>query len=107
MPTVLKSGSLNLPEPSGPLQACNEIALPLQNNVCAMCSANARVISLGVAYVLNKSIFSMSTQGNQPLVRNLWILTDMNWNNLKFISMFLTSVAAVHFCVNENQTGKI
>ena len=28
MPTVLKSGSLNLLEPSGPAQACNGIALP-------------------------------------------------------------------------------
>ena len=28
MPTVLKSGSLNLLEPSGPVQACNGIALP-------------------------------------------------------------------------------
>jgi hypothetical protein len=28
VPTVLKSGSLNLLEPSGPVQACNEIALP-------------------------------------------------------------------------------
>jgi len=26
--TVLKSGSLNLLEPSGPVQACNGIALP-------------------------------------------------------------------------------
>ena len=25
----MKSGSLNLPEPSGPVQACNGIALPL------------------------------------------------------------------------------
>ena len=29
MPIVLKSGSLNLLEPSGPVQACNGIALPL------------------------------------------------------------------------------
>jgi hypothetical protein len=29
MPIVLKSGSLNLLEPSGPVKACNEIALPL------------------------------------------------------------------------------
>ena len=28
MPTVLKSGSLILLEPSGPVQACNGIALP-------------------------------------------------------------------------------
>ena len=31
--SVLKSGSLNLLEPSGPVQACNGIALPLQLNV--------------------------------------------------------------------------
>jgi hypothetical protein len=29
VPIVLKSGSLNLLEPSGPIQACNGIALPL------------------------------------------------------------------------------
>jgi len=29
VPIVLKSGSLNLLEPSGPVQACNGIALPL------------------------------------------------------------------------------
>jgi hypothetical protein len=29
VPIVLKSGSLNLLEPSGPLKACSGIALPL------------------------------------------------------------------------------
>jgi len=29
MPIVMKSGSLNLLEPLGPVQACNGIALPL------------------------------------------------------------------------------
>ena len=29
VPTVLKSGGLKLLEPSGPVQACNEIALPI------------------------------------------------------------------------------
>jgi len=29
VPIVLKSGSLNLLEPSGPVQACNGIAIPL------------------------------------------------------------------------------
>ena len=29
MPTVLKSGSLSLLEPSWPVQACNGLALPL------------------------------------------------------------------------------
>ena len=35
MPIVLKSGSLNLLEPSGPVQACNGIALPFSfKNSC-------------------------------------------------------------------------
>ena len=29
VPTIMKSGNLNLLEPSGPVQACNGIALPL------------------------------------------------------------------------------
>jgi len=33
MPIVLKSRSLNLLEPSGPVQACNGIALPLPSTV--------------------------------------------------------------------------
>jgi len=32
VPTVLKSGSLNLLEPSGPVQACNGIALPFTSS---------------------------------------------------------------------------
>jgi len=32
VPIVLKSGSLNLLEPSGPVQACNGIALPFFKN---------------------------------------------------------------------------
>jgi hypothetical protein len=34
VPIVLKSGSLNLLEPSGPVKACNGIGLPyLTNNI--------------------------------------------------------------------------
>jgi len=33
VPTVLKSGSLNLLEPSGPVEACDGIALPLPNSL--------------------------------------------------------------------------
>jgi len=33
VPIVLKSGSLNLLEPSGPVQACNGIALSFYNRV--------------------------------------------------------------------------
>ena len=36
MPTVLKSGSLKLLEPSGPVQACNGIALPFTTFKCRL-----------------------------------------------------------------------
>jgi hypothetical protein len=41
MPIFLKSGSLKLLEPSGPVQACNGIALPLPSHLITelqMCS---------------------------------------------------------------------
>jgi hypothetical protein len=37
VPIVLKSGSFNLLEPSGPVKACNGIALPLSNWQYAFC----------------------------------------------------------------------
>jgi len=44
VPIVLKSGSLNLLEPSGPVQACNGIALPSYmttvNNIFAVMVRN-------------------------------------------------------------------
>ena len=43
MPIVLKSGSLNLLEPSGPVQACNGIALPsCENSVLGMVFGSKR-----------------------------------------------------------------
>jgi len=38
MPIILKSGSLNFLKPSGPVQACNGIALPLPLpcNICVL-----------------------------------------------------------------------
>jgi len=47
VPIVLKSGRLNLLKPSGPVQACNEIALPLpytsHNSLCNVQSILQRV----------------------------------------------------------------
>jgi hypothetical protein len=37
MPIVLKSGNLNLLEPSGPVQACNGIALPFTVDTLNRC----------------------------------------------------------------------
>ena len=48
MQIVLKSGSLNLLEPSGPVQACNGIALPLpySNGVSPQKSSNKLCLGL-------------------------------------------------------------
>jgi hypothetical protein len=43
MPIVLKSGSLNLREPSGPVQACDGIALPF--NGVSSCVHTAHMFS--------------------------------------------------------------
>jgi hypothetical protein len=41
VPTVLKSGSLGLLEPSGPVQACNGIALTFCKSFCLYCYRHA------------------------------------------------------------------
>jgi len=48
VPTVLKSGSPNLLEPSGPVQACNGIALPfyiLLNSIIGSVEPSAFVVN--------------------------------------------------------------
>jgi hypothetical protein len=47
-PTVLKSGSLNLLEPSGPVQDCNGIALP---NMFMRCVASCMTYTAPIASI--------------------------------------------------------
>ena len=44
MPIVLKSGSLNLLEPSGPVQSCNGVALPLSKHIYMIDIYNGDVV---------------------------------------------------------------
>ena len=56
MPIVLNSGSLNLLEPSGPVQACNGIALPfltVLDNTGMSCETNHRFWVLGHTFLPN------------------------------------------------------
>jgi hypothetical protein len=52
VPIVLKSGSLNFLEPSGPVQACNGIALPFT------CICTSRISFKLYEYVFNLSLIS-------------------------------------------------
>ena len=54
MPIVLKSGSLNLMEPSGPVQACNEIALLLPLPISI--GASDRIYSIQYCTGLSKKM---------------------------------------------------
>ena len=55
MPIVLKSGNLNLLEPSGPVQACNGIALPFL--LLVLLSVSCHQSSILVDSALTKSEF--------------------------------------------------
>ena len=46
MPTVLKSGSLNLLEPSGPVQACNGIALAIKEKPLVKVTSEHRSVTV-------------------------------------------------------------
>jgi hypothetical protein len=61
VPIVLKSGRFNLLEPSGPVKACNGIALPLLADLIGMSctkhrvniSKNLFIITAGVNYFIS------------------------------------------------------
>jgi len=59
VPTVLKSGNLNLLEPSGPVQVCNGIALPLS----LQSDTHTNPLHYTVKSVLNKDL----------AIREIWI----------------------------------
>ena len=72
MPSVLKSGSPNLLEPSGPVQACNEIALPLS-------LFRKDAVTIYVPYEQATVLQSMLTQKfpqNQPMSNHLSLQTS-------------------------------
>jgi hypothetical protein len=55
VPIVLKSGNVNLLDPSGPVQACNGIALPLYYNVFVIVYAQTFRISVFVYFKICKT----------------------------------------------------
>ena len=79
VPIVLKSGSLNLLKPSGPLQACNGIALPLLRY--GHRKGKIKEQELEKSSYLKKRLGRESTLEN--LIRNKDIsrkLKVLNWN---------------------------
>jgi len=56
---VTKSGSLNLLEPSGPLQACNGTALPLPLHLTS-CDINLVFITLSIRHTVNRHAHTLT-----------------------------------------------
>jgi hypothetical protein len=65
VPFVLNSGSLNLLEPSGTLQACNGIALPLYVHLCKRFAWIATSVVVGGTSYRKVSLWT----GNQATIR--------------------------------------
>jgi hypothetical protein len=70
VPIVLKSGSLNLLEPLGPLQACNRIALPLPN-VCTVFSV--LIVLFCVLFVCKFVLYYCHRESTQLQLTNIYI----------------------------------
>jgi hypothetical protein len=55
VPIVLKSGSLNLLEPSGPVKACNGIALPLPYLLMMSIKSARNMLFIGIKLKVNSA----------------------------------------------------
>ena len=79
MPIVLKSGNLNLLEPSGPVQACNGTALPLPfttlflNQLVVIC-LELKGFSIGVSVYEGKGMPYFTDGILQPYFGNRELL---------------------------------
>jgi hypothetical protein len=62
VPTVLKSGSLSVLEPSGPVKACNGIALPLNGN------AECEIVSIKVITFMWNALIPVLSESYPYLV---------------------------------------
>ena len=83
MSIVLKSGSLNLLEPSGPVQACNGIALPLR--------------SFSISFVL--STFILTNHDFQTEKNEKSVITDYLSKHTMFRHNFSLVFSVIrHYC---------
>ena len=74
MPTVLKSGSLNLLESSGPIQGCNGIAFPFTftNTWCTQCQSRTTNKGWSCSLVLSLGLTSNSSQQQTWWPKCIW-----------------------------------
>ena len=99
MPTVLKSGNLNLLEPSGPDQACNGIALPyiftvvctyLWGSCCLVGALNTSLSSiLSRTSIIFSSYPSPNSMRHCSSIENVACSVDLRWVAFPVFGWFL------------------
>ena len=92
VPTVLKSGSLDLLEPSGPVQACNGTALPLPHSsydLCQLCiGPKTRYLMLLSMLTVHTCLPSNNKEKIRFLVFSSWLLCSMRIATLHCQAMY-------------------
>jgi hypothetical protein len=87
VPIVLKSGSLSLLEPSGPIKACNGIALPL--------------LLATVAYYLHPSA---AAQLQRTAIGFVWFGVLIQWSRFWFRTHLHLSTVSYRMMMGANST---
>jgi len=106
MPTALKSGSLNLLEPSGPVKACNGIALSSLNEI----NTTSRIFL--ASELIKRFCNYKDPEGSLPAHKSSLPDKILSQENTVHIHMFLqnTDICFLKFLVNSvsgNQTSCI
>jgi len=93
VPTVLKSGSLNLLEPTGPVQVCNGIALPFSSKRWN----DEQVIKLLEEKSLNATTHTHTQTGNTLGGENLVTFSSVLFTMQQYISARLVYTGELGF----------
>jgi hypothetical protein len=102
VPSVLKSGSLNLLEPSGPVNACNGIALSL--SLCIYILLFMNTMGMSHLTVINTSQVYIHKYEN--LKRKLYNFNANIYFNQKFLKKYLNPNYAMIKVPNASPASK-
>ena len=95
VPIVMKSGSLNLLEPSGPVQACNGIALPITTKLYSYNLKRSGNVKNTVYQMVNAPELCGSEMGIRQVICG-WSYASL------FHKMWGTILKSLHTAIQDN-----
>jgi hypothetical protein len=99
VPIVLKSGSLSLLEPSGPVQACNGIALPYRADYVV--DANGSTV-IKESFFVFSDLHTLPTRSKHPLTGHC---TEPDKDSLHTHTRFLRIHLSTSLQISPSSTG--